>query len=298
VPPIGDTPVYLPVDEHPSWSPDGSKIIYKHDGIIKIFEGGAFQTDPNSRGLWVTDTNGSNQHLFMRGEIEDADWSPDGQWLVMNYNRQIFKVHLTGNGFDTSSITQLGLPGISSFFPTWSPDGQWIAYDVSFPQGYDGSWVMKTDGSQDHRIFEMAFPAWSPDSKRLIGVHGTNSTSIWTRFIIVYLDSSKSNDTLSAIIGNNNLHPRYSPKGTQIAFSSQPEGGQVNLWLMDSAGNHPKQLTTNGIWESFCWSPDGRMIAYISYAYNKYDPKNNGTLWIMNADGTNKHQLTYGPIPI
>lgn len=215
----------------------------------------------------------------------------------MNYGSNICKVLFTGESFDTSTIAQLGFSGISGIFPAWSPDGKWIAYDVGFPEEYAGSWIMKTDGSQDHWVFFMGEPTWSPDSKRLIGVRGTSSTNIWTRFIIFYLDSSKANDTLSAIIGNNNDSPHFSPDGTKIAFSSQAEGEQVNLWLMDSLGKNPRKLTTNGIGESFSWSPDGRMIAYISYSYNNYDPKNNGTVWIMNADGTNKHQLTYGPNP-
>ncbi len=36
-------------------------------------------------------------------------------------------------------------------------------------------------------------------------------------------------------------------------------------------------------------SPDGEKVVFISYDYTKYDRENNATMWVMDADGTNKH---------
>jgi TolB protein len=43
-------------------------------------------------------------------------------------------------------------------------------------------------------------------------------------------------------------------------------------------------------WESEpAWSPDGKRIAYVSSA----DHTGPLAIWVMNADGTGKHQLTF-----
>ncbi len=38
-------------------------------------------------------------------------------------------------------------------------------------------------------------------------------------------------------------HPSFSPDGSQIVFSSNRVTGQRQLWIMDSDGSNPRQLT-------------------------------------------------------
>jgi Tol biopolymer transport system component len=62
---------------------------------------------------------------------------------------------------------------------------------------------------------------------------------------------------------------------------------------MNMGGTNLKQIITSGFEPS--WSPDGQKIIYIGFTDKKYDPQNNGTLWVMKADGSSRRQLTYGP---
>ena len=41
------------------------------------------------------------------------------------------------------------------------------------------------------------------------------------------------------------------------------------------------------------WSPDGSMIAYVKYDLWGSEEDGDGQLWVMNADGTGKKQLTF-----
>src|SRR5688572_9420044 len=53
-------------------------------------------------------------------------------------------------------------------------------------------------------------------------------------------------------------HPRYSPDGKTIAFTSD-EGGMENLWLMDADGKNRRALTDgkDAYVRSGAWTPDG-----------------------------------------
>jgi len=293
--PPGDPPVYPLIDGYPSWSPDGTKIIYNHNGITRIDIGGSYHIDRDSSGLWMVNIDGSNPHLILRGDDINADWSLDGNWIVFEQGSQIYKAPVVDNNIDTSQITQLTFQG-SNFFPSWSPDGDWIAYDSNenSPNGMNFIWKMKKDGTNKIRIAydstkgEIRMPSWSKDGNRI--VH--------TRYIgvgapEVFVMDPSGNNLLRLTFNNfTDYYPKFSPDDSKIIFESN-----ANVWIMDSDGVNQKQLTFNSGIQP-CFSPDGRKIVYIGFTDdNKYNPTNDGTVWIMNSDGSNKQQLTFGPYP-
>jgi len=60
---------------------------------------------------------------------------------------------------------------------------------------------------------------------------------------------------------------------------------------MDAEGTNLIQITNDAVTSKASWSPDGRIV-YVRFISTKLDV-NNGTLWVMNADGSNKWQLTF-----
>jgi len=97
--------------------------------------------------------------------------------------------------------------------------------------------------------------------------------------------------------GRQNLQPAWSPDGRFIAYHSNQRGG---IWVIPSRGGTPRQLSTVGARPA--WSPDGARIAYQSdefgdIAPNGYSAQVGSTIWIINADGTNAHELTKAPSP-
>lgn len=87
-------------------------------------------------------------------------------------------------------------------------------------------------------------------------------------------------------------YPYWSPDGTKISYVST---GKYNLlstdvWMMDNTDNNNVQLTisSSSTYTFNPWSPDGTKLLYISDSTGSYE------LWTMNANGSNKKQLTEG----
>jgi Tol biopolymer transport system component len=89
----------------------------------------------------------------------------------------------------------------------------------------------------------------------------------------------------------NDRQAQWSPDGTRLAFVSNRDRGNDEVYVKNTATGSLSRLTsTSGSEMSPTWSPDGRQIAYTLGTYANgawgYD------LWLMNSDGTARHQLT------
>ncbi|HMN18933.1 MAG TPA: hypothetical protein PKD03_15070 [Ignavibacteriaceae bacterium] len=287
---------YPPIDQYPAWSPDGSKIMYYHLGITKINSDGSYTINPDSAGLWIINSDGTNSRLIMKGANIYADWSPNGDWIVFEQSGQIYKAPFINDSIDKVQITQLTFEG-RNFFPAWSPDGQWIAYDsnVDSPNGMNFIWKMKSDGTQKTTIAydpakgEIRMPSWSKDGSKIVHIRyiGIGAPEIF--------EMNSSGNDLKRITNNNEFEicPKYSFDGTYIIFESTSTQN-YGIWLFE---NNTGNSTRVADWAGQGYlDPSGEKIVCIGWPHpHIYNPRINGTIWIMNTDGTNKQQLTFGP---
>jgi Tol biopolymer transport system component len=82
--------------------------------------------------------------------------------------------------------------------------------------------------------------------------------------------------------------PIVDPAARPLAFTSDRSGG-YDLWLMSATGSDAAQLTTSPGAEGLpSWSPDGSRLAFMAAA----DLEGAGDICVVNADGTNLHNLT------
>src|SRR5215211_4417621 len=205
---------------------------------------------------------------------------------------------------DGSSLSRLAKDAIK---PDVSPDGTKIAYN-SFEQ----IWVMDADGSNKRKLplhsstgTSFMSPTWSADGTKL----AFDINSVQTGLPDIYTSDADGSDltNLTKNPDGEEFEPAFSPNGQQICFSGGADSNnRTGIYVMNSDGSNPTRLAGSNVDRledqyaaTGCdWSPDGTKIAYTYWAplqpVESSAPENTD-VYIMNADGSGKINLTKSP---
>ena len=169
----------------------------------------------------------------------------------------------------------------------WSPDSTKISYVNSS----NGALVFaNADGTRLRPSYSGRGTSvqWSPDSTR---VTFQRSGAYW----VMNADGTNLRELKTGTTHS----PSWSPDGTRIAYTDatdayDPDRGVVLLdrhrvRVVNADGTELLSVNGNGV----IWSPDGATIAYAVWSACEYDTANLcPSQWVVNADGTNRRQLT------
>jgi Tol biopolymer transport system component len=254
----------------PTWSPDGRRIRFT-----------AGDQDRLSQTLWEVSTERANAHPLFPGWHNPPDeccgkWTTDGKYFVFYSQGGIWALaeqrgllrraapqpvsltsgpipftevlpskdgkHLFARGtaprgelirFDVRSEQFVPfLSGVSAEHVSFSKDGQWVAY-ITFPDG--ALWRSKANGSDRLQLIQSSF-----------------------------FSSMFSALAASATPPSYALNPRWSPDGSEIAYSSQAPGRLAKIYLVSPAGGQLQELlpNLNEAQSDPNWSPDGKRISF------------------------------------
>jgi Tol biopolymer transport system component len=205
------------VAEAPSWSPDGSRIVFQHY-TLGVGTG---------RDLSVIRVDGTGLRRITRALREDIQpaWSPDGSRIAFASNRgpgrrfgdwEIHVVRPDGRG-----VRALTNNGFVDREPAWSPDGSLVAFQSGRAEGRLNPelWTMRSDGSEQRRVQPAAgpsgfpvwseqSPSWSPDGNWLVYV--SNESNYPDNIVIVRPDGRDKTD-LTPATPSFDLQPAWQP---------------------------------------------------------------------------------------
>ena len=211
--------------------------------------------DVKNFDIYVMDGDGKNQKRLTVNPARDESpaWSPDGKKIafVSNRNnvnkdrRQIWAIDADGK--NPIRLTD----GLVDTYPDWSPDGTKIVYDA-----HGGITVMDADGHNKRLLTpEGAHPTWSPDGKRIAFISGVDVIN----HVFVMDADGRNRMQLTHDFVRKRL-PSWSHDGKRIAYT-----GDNVIWVVDSDGENPRQITWHVTEDHPSWSPDSESIVFTSF---------------------------------
>jgi len=152
-------------DREPSWSPDGSQIVFER-----------FAGQFGGPEVYRVDADGSDEVQLTTNPWSDEDptWSPDGARIAFKrgYEQggESYSAIYTMDPDGSNLLNVSGGPG-NDEQPSWSPDGTNIAF-VGWRSGNADIFLVNSDGSGSKRLTTAPekdeWPSWSPDGAGLV----------------------------------------------------------------------------------------------------------------------------------
>lgn len=207
--------------------------------------------------------------------------TPPGSILFDSYENgsfNIYRVRADGTG-----LQQL-ISGGSE--PALSPDGSRIAYRMRRDVGGLGIALASSTGAYISTVTEEStagYPTWSPDGNNLAynNVPGNELTSQVRRIGV-----GPNNTPINVVDG---WRPAWQPNGSSFVLfdgcrAGADCGSVLSINAFEGDPNNPTIVTTGS---AGAWSPTGNQIAFQAF-----DDKGLSQVWIINADGSNRRQIT------
>jgi Tol biopolymer transport system component len=243
-----------------AWSPDGKWLCFTH----ALDPGGGHYTlfllspDSNAvRRLLPEEENGL-------GDSSPA-FSPDGRWLAFArfqypYNSKLLVQRLSDDLSPQGAPIVVKDAGVNPKTPVWTFDGKKILF-------LDRSRIMEAEIGASAHLFYVSPSTFGEltlagSTQRLVASLQNQRSEIWT--IPLEGRGLKARGIAQPILQSSagQTHPRFSPDGRSLAFTSS-RSGSWEVWVADADGRNPRQLTQLSfhIVGYIRWSPDGQSLA-------------------------------------
>ncbi len=283
---------------NPSWSPDGTRIVYATAGV---------ELRPHTRAetseLWIVDTRTGVRKPLVQPRTGGPDfgresdgvqpsWSPHGKriafWGLANWTgqRDIWTIDPQAPQ-PKRTVVRVTTGSALHWNPVWSPDGKYLYYG-SDRDGTLNLWRVAIDEGSGRPLGSpeaVALPA-SVSGNFAFSQNGDMAFVTITRtyrLIELPFDATTGQTgTPQTLFGGSEeiLTFQPSPDGKTIAYTTGG-GIQEDLFVADLNGTRVRQLTNDAAKDrSVSWSPDGKTL----YFYSNRDGAYNN--WSIAADGS------------
>jgi dipeptidyl aminopeptidase/acylaminoacyl peptidase len=241
-------------------SPDGQSISY-------MLARADWKTNLLAAHIWRQPTAGGRPTQLTSGESGEllARWSPDSRTLLYFSRGQIWLMPVAGGPARQLTKHATGVYGGAA--PAWSPDGSSIYFLATEPPSdaerererlRNDVYVFEQDYRQ-HHLWKIAVET------------GVEQKLTDGPYCVVWFTVSRDG---SRILEQRAPSPLFE------------DLGRGETWITDSAGQHARQVTTNGIEEiDGELSPDNTQVLFTAEASPRLEPNYTWTLFTVAADG-------------
>lgn len=258
-PDVTVTKLTHPRFSYPTWSPDGSRVLYE-TSVSGNWE--IYIVDLNG-----ISNNGGNVIRLTHNTALDRmpSWSPDGQFIAFISDRDgDFEVFtMRPDGTEQTQLTHNYLPEIH---PYWTPDSQRILYNsrLGDQRIYD-IWIMNRDGSEPTIVLQdgelNSYAQMSPDGARIVFDKWLDNNENNGEICVLEIESGE----LRRLTHNEDVYdgyPTWTPDGERIIYAS--EVGEVfKLFSIRPDGSDRNQVTFGpGSDARASVSPDGSQLLF------------------------------------
>jgi len=238
-------------DSAPAFSPDGTKIAYV-----------SYQDD--AQNIWIIDSEGKEEpkRITHTATLDNRPtWSADGKSIIfssekLNDNAEP-RLYIVNN--DGTNLGQLNKEAYG-YSPSCLPLDEQIVFvsknNLRIMKGVDDKKpnYITTKGYHD-------YPCWIDNGKNVLFFSDND----------LHLININEKSTMRLTNTAWNSFPSVSLKTNKIAFISN-RSGNYNLWIMNSDGTNPVQITDDKYNELYpCFSSDGSKIAFQSDRNGNFD---------------------------
>ena len=173
--------------------------------------------------------------------------------------------------------------------PRWSPDGTRLAF-LSEREGKKKAqlYVMPSDGGEPTRLTDLkagvSDPVWSPDGRRLAFVSRVGG---WQEpDDPEEKEKSKPPRVISTL--------KHKMNGEGFTYDRRP-----HVFVVDVDGGAPRQVTDGDFADATpTWSPDGRLLAFVSARHDDWDLDNRSDVWVVAPAGGEPRRVTDSAGPV
>ncbi len=231
------------------------------------------QETPTLRNLTIDD-------YFAIKRVQNPQISPDGKWVAYT----VTEVDLKKDKSETriwmipaagGEAIPMTAKGSSASRPRWSPDGKYLSFLAARNEGKTQVWTLNRMGGEAQKLTDIAQGVgsydWSPDGKKLL----------------LSLKDPKPEDL---------KRDEKKPKPwviDRLQFKRDRAGyldsRRTHLYIFVPGDTNTTQITSGDFDDSQpVWSPDGKLIAFVSNRTDNPDGNGNSDIWIVSAENPDK----------
>ena len=269
----------------PQLSPDGTQILFGRRWVDKM-------NDKWESSIWLMNADGTHQRSLVQGS--GVHWSPDGKRIAYvakgePSGQQIFVRWMDAEG----AVTQISHLTESPSNLEWSPDGKSIAFTMNVPVKETWRIAMPTPPKGAKWVEAPKIVTRLNYRSDRVGF----TDDAYTHIFVIPADGGTPRQITNG--DWNHSAPAFSADGKWLAFSGLREPNAEGLrrksqiYAANVETGEIRQIThrngTNGGPE---YSPDGKLIAFMSADSVDHSAWAETKLWVMNADGSGAHLLS------